>query len=126
MQSNDEYLKVVKQGSETTVSIPQHHLSRCESARKLSSDVCSLVEEIAECDGSDDEQSHLNLDFASVDRITSAGLNGLIRMNTKFRSHGVRLVLVNVPTPVREVFELTRLERMFEFAAGDDTRPILG
>ena len=49
------------------------------------------------------------------------GLNGLIQMNSKSRSHGVRLVLQDVPETVLEVFKLTRMERMFEFKMSSDT-----
>ena len=125
MQSND-HPKVIKHGTGTTVSISPHHLSRYESARQLSEEVCSLVKECAGDEEFGEDTDQLILDLASVDRISSAGLNGLIQMNSKSRSQGVRLVLVNVSSSVREVFELTRLERMFEFAPGDSSSPAVG
>ncbi|WP_197231106.1 STAS domain-containing protein [Novipirellula artificiosorum] len=56
----------------------------------------------------------LNLDLAEVSWVSSVGLNELIEINLHAKKSGVRLVLTNVQSVVREVFMLTRLERMFE------------
>ena len=65
----------------------------------------------------DHEDPCVQLDFTNVDRITSAGLNELIGINSHARNHGIRLELVDVQQAVRDVFELTRLERMFKFTS---------
>ena len=81
------------------------------------SDAKSFAERMQQA--SDDAQSsgssRLALDLGQVSRIRSAGLNGLIAVNSNARCDGLRVVLLNVQEGVREVFSLTRLERMFEF-----------
>lgn len=56
----------------------------------------------------------VKLDLQRIERINSTGLNKLIGMSRKARNSGVRLVLLNVQDSVRDIFVLTRLERMFE------------
>lgn len=57
----------------------------------------------------------LFVDMSEIQRITSEGLNELIGLNSEARSLGVSVKLLDVCTSVRDVFKLTRLERMFEF-----------
>ena len=57
----------------------------------------------------------LLLDMSDIERITSEGLNELIGFNSEARSQGVSVQLLDVCTTVRDVFKVTRLERMFEF-----------
>ncbi|MGB7328520.1 MAG: STAS domain-containing protein [Rubripirellula sp.] len=110
--SDNEMIRVSLQGTETTVSFSPDHINRTETARKISWDLCELIED-TQCGAK--PLDHIVLDFRGIDRIGSAGLNGLIGIKSKARSHGVRVVLSNVQESVRDVFALTRLERMFEF-----------
>ncbi|QDT10913.1 STAS domain-containing protein [Planctomycetes bacterium K23_9] len=57
----------------------------------------------------------LEIDFADIQTLSSAHLGGLIRANREARGMNVALVLVNVCDPVKEIFSLTRLDRMFTF-----------
>lgn len=57
----------------------------------------------------------LLVDMSEIERITSEGLNELIALNSEARSRGVFIQLLDVCPSVRDVFKLTRLERMFEF-----------
>jgi anti-anti-sigma regulatory factor len=57
----------------------------------------------------------LFVDMSEIDRITSEGLNELIGLNSEARAQGVTVQLLDVCPSVRDVFKLTRLERMFEF-----------
>ena len=57
----------------------------------------------------------LFVDMSEIERITSEGLNELIALNSEARSRGVFMQLLDVCPSVRDVFKLTRLERMFEF-----------
>ncbi|MEM9827119.1 MAG: STAS domain-containing protein [Planctomycetota bacterium] len=54
----------------------------------------------------------LNLDLATVQRISSEEINALIGLNRHCRRIGVRIVVQNVSESVAEVFRLTRLERV--------------
>lgn len=113
--SNAEFFDVSVSGAETTVSLSSDTLTRVDSAGQMSRRLCDLLQDQPPLDSGKEDPSLVNLDFSNVDRITSAGLNGLIQLRSRSRVLGFRVKLVNVPTKVREVFELTRLERMFEF-----------
>ncbi len=109
--SDTELIRVSIHGSETTVSFSPDHFNRTDTAEQISSDLCELIE----CSQPDAcPLEHIVIDFRDIDRLGSAGLNGLIGIKSKARSHGVHLVLSNVQDSVRDVFALTRMERMFE------------
>lgn len=67
-------------------------------------------------DAQSEGRLRLALDFRKVDRVCTAGLSELIAINSHARGDGLSVVLVNVQDEIREVFSLTRLERLFEFA----------
>jgi anti-sigma B factor antagonist len=54
------------------------------------------------------------LDLGRVTFLPSMSLATLIRLHTEFRGRQQRLILAAVQPAVREVFVLTRLDRMFE------------
>ncbi|MEM7727229.1 MAG: STAS domain-containing protein [Cyanobacteria bacterium P01_A01_bin.45] len=61
------------------------------------------------------------LDLAKVDFMDSAGLVFLVNGLKSARNRNCRLVLCNVPTPVRLVLELTQLDSVFEvFSSYED------
>ncbi len=55
------------------------------------------------------------LDFQWIEKITSIGLNELIRINSEAKRRDIQIVLGNVTKAVRDILALTRLERLFEF-----------
>jgi anti-sigma B factor antagonist len=56
----------------------------------------------------------LHLDFGNVESLTSLGLGKLIALHKKLRAVGGRLSLRNVRPAVYEVFDVTRLTRLFD------------
>ncbi|MDG2221462.1 MAG: STAS domain-containing protein [Rubripirellula sp.] len=74
------------------------------------------------CEAQKHGSSRLALDLSEVSQIRSVGLNSLIAVNSSSRCVGLSVVLLNIQASVREVFSLTRLERMFEF----EERPAVG
>jgi anti-sigma B factor antagonist len=54
------------------------------------------------------------LNLARVSFVPSLVLAGLIRAATEFRARGQRLVLCGLQPQVRDVFLVTRLDRLFE------------
>jgi len=109
-----ELIRITERGTATTVSFSSEHINEIETARQIG---WQLIELISNGRETNDENGLLYLDFKEIHRITSAGLNELIGINSQARSNGVRLVLVDVPPSVRDVFALTRIERMFEFSS---------
>jgi anti-sigma B factor antagonist len=73
-------------------------------------DILRLVGESLDAEGVD----VIELDLSEMQMITSFTLNELITLNTRAKSCGVRLVLTNMANELRDIFTITRLERMFE------------
>lgn len=116
LMAHGELIRVCVQGAETTVSFSPDHINRTETAIQISSDLCQWIrhQRAVFC-----PLTEIVIDFREIDRIGSAGLNSLIWMRSQSRNNGVRLVLANVQQSVRDVFVLTRLERMFEFRSSE-------
>ncbi|MFK8114224.1 MAG: STAS domain-containing protein [Rubripirellula sp.] len=113
-----EMIRVSPDGLEKTVSISHSHLNNMKAARELAGNLGELFDNDST---PSDTESRVNLDLKEIKRINSDGLNELIGINTQARNHGIQLVLIDVQEEVRKVFELTRLERMFEFASSPVT-----
>jgi anti-anti-sigma factor len=60
------------------------------------------------------ETADLVLDFAELDYLASAGLRCLIAAQKKIKARKGNLSIINVTDPVREVFEITGLEDVFD------------
>jgi anti-sigma B factor antagonist len=61
------------------------------------------------------ETANIVLDFADLDYLASAGLRCLIAAHKKLKARQGSLSIINVTDPVREVFEITGLEDVFDF-----------
>jgi len=96
--------------SDFTIPIRNDHLNQTGSCDELLQAMSRLLANEAPVSDS----IEVKLDLQRIERINSTGLNRLIGMSRKARNSGVRLVLLNVQDSVREIFVLTRLERMFE------------
>jgi len=112
--SHVEMIRVQADGVEKTVSFSTDHLNGSTTARQLALRIGELMGSLQT---SESEDLCLKLDFTNVDRINTAALNELIGLNSKARSRGIRFELLDVQQTVRNVFELTRLERMFRFSS---------
>jgi anti-sigma B factor antagonist len=64
--------------------------------------------------GAVEESADIVLDFADLDYLASAGLRCLISAHKKILARKGGLSIVNVTDPVREVFEITGLEDVFD------------
>ena len=99
--------------TDNIITLEQDHLNQIGSCQDVTGRLDDIVEEAA------DQSPNLDvmLDFQWIEKITSIGLNELIKINTEARRRGVRIILGNVSKTIREIFALTRLERLFEFEA---------
>ena len=55
------------------------------------------------------------IDLRNVRRIDSSGIGSLVRCNSSITANGGRVKLVGANETIRQVFNLTRLDRVFEF-----------
>ena len=65
------------------------------------------------------------LDVADVSTIDASGLGLLLQVRNEFQARGVRLRVMNANGLVRRVFEITRLDSVFEVTAGGEAIPTL-
>ena len=54
------------------------------------------------------------LDFGNVDHLSSAALGMLINVNNRVKQHNGQLRLVNIKPQIMEVFEITKLNKLFK------------
>jgi anti-sigma B factor antagonist len=54
------------------------------------------------------------LDFSNVDHLSSAALGMLINVNNAVKQHNGQLRLVNIKPQIMEVFEITKLNKLFK------------
>ncbi|MCS7468239.1 STAS domain-containing protein [Stieleria sp. ICT_E10.1] len=92
------------------VSPSLKEINRRKSARKISSKVTAALDQPREHMVTD-----VIVDLGQVTWISSAGLNELIRLRAQSRASGIHLRLRSLNEAVRDVFRITRLERIFEF-----------
>ena len=56
---------------------------------------------------------HVILDLGNVEYVSSAALGKFITLNKKVQGKGGKLVMCNINDDIFEVFEITRLDRLF-------------
>ncbi|GIW81037.1 MAG: hypothetical protein KatS3mg105_2844 [Gemmatales bacterium] len=69
----------------------------------------------------DDGRHKILLNFSNVDYLSSAALAKLITLNKKLQQVGGRLVLCNIDPQIYEVFEITKLNKLFNIQAEAQT-----
>jgi len=74
----------------------------------------------AKAQAEDAKTDRVIVDLGGIQTIRSSDLNELIALQTKLRNRGGSLVLANVPPPIYEVFQLTRLNRLFEIEMAEE------
>ena len=115
--------------SEVVVAPSLKAINRCRDAGRIASEVGGVLNQPRERMLTD-----LVVDMGEVTSITSAGLNQLIRLQALSRSSGLSLQFRGVNAAVRDVFRMTRLERIFDLdnsaeeasSSVADGEPVLG
>ena len=105
-------IRVTDDGSLQTIGFSADALNDIALSRQIAGEVDQFLQTL-----DDQRLDSLHVDFSNIDRIGSDGLNGLIGINSQARARGVRLVLLDVQEQVRDVFAVTRLERLFDFSS---------
>jgi anti-anti-sigma factor len=80
-------------------------------------DACSILRDVVLGQG---DSRMLVLDLAQVDRIDAAGLGVLLGLRQWAGSNAITFKLLNVMNKVGQLFELTGLDRVFEFCSVRD------
>src|SRR5688500_12569484 len=93
-------------GDITIVRFVDRKILDAAAIEELGDDLISLVDV--------DGRKRLLLDFADVTFMSSAALNKLIVLEKRVKENKGRLKLCNLRAELREIFEITRLDTIFE------------
>lgn len=104
-------IDVSKVGDVTVVRFLDRKILEESGIQELGAELFSLVEQ--------DNRRSLLLDFADVDFLSSAALGKLITLDRKVKSAKGRLKMCNIKPEILEVFQITKLNRVFDIRAGE-------
>ncbi len=72
--------------------------------------LATIEQAVAQCD----RGTFFAIDMSQVEMIDSPGLFTLVSALRTAREHGSRLTIYHLKSPVRVIFEITQLDRLFE------------
>ena len=98
-------LEVSEVGEVTVVRFVDRKILDEANIQKLGEELFHLVEV--------EGRKSLLLNFTSVDFLSSAALGKLITLDKKVKAHGGKLKLCNIRPEIYEVFEITKLNKLF-------------
>jgi anti-sigma B factor antagonist len=99
-------LEVSEVGEVTVVRFVDRKILDEANIQKLGEELFQLVEQ--------EQRKNLLLNFTSVDFLSSAALGKLITLDKKVKAHGGKLKLSNIRPEIYEVFEITKLNKVFD------------
>lgn len=103
-------LRTTADNADNIITLEQDHLNEIGSCVDVTGRLHDIADELETT-----ESVSVLLDFQWIEKITSVGLNELIKIHTEARRRGIQIILGNVSTSVRDILALTRLERLFDF-----------
>ena len=84
-----------------------------QNIQKIGEDLFSLVDELG--------RKKILLNFSNVEYLSSAALGKFITLNKKVGASGGKLVMCNINEEIFEVFEITKLNRLFNIQKDEQT-----
>lgn len=100
-------------GCEMIVIPVPSSMNRLKPARKLTEAISEAMDQPRP-----DLITDLVVDLEQVASISSVGLNELIQIQKRSRASGIVMRLRSLNDNLRDVFHITRLERIFQFDSG--------
>ena len=104
-QPKKRRLEVEDIGDVTVVNFVDKKILDEQNISIIGEQLLSLVDELG--------RRKLLLNFSNVEYLSSAALAKLITMNKKVQQAGGRLILCNIDRQIYEVFEITKLNKLF-------------
>jgi anti-sigma B factor antagonist len=98
-------LEVEDIGDVTVVNFTDRKILDEQNIQVIGEQLFSLVDEAG--------RRKVLLNFGNVEYLSSAALGKLITLNKKLQAAGGRLVLCNIDPQIYEVFEITKLNKLF-------------
>jgi anti-sigma B factor antagonist len=97
---------VTDDGGVTVVRFVDRKIVDSSSIEQLGEELNALV--------TVEKRNTILLNFEGVEFLSSAALNKLISLNSKVKAAGGRLKLCSLRAEIKEVFTITRLDRVFD------------
>jgi anti-sigma B factor antagonist len=98
-------LEVEDIGDVTVVNFIDRKILDEQNIQKIGEDLFSLVDELG--------RKKILLNFGNVEYLSSAALGKFISLNKKVQMASGKLVLCNIDPQIYEVFEITKLNKLF-------------
>lgn len=106
-------LEVEDVGDITVVNFLDKKILDEQNIQAIGEQLFGLVEE--------SQRRKMLLNFSNVEYLSSAALGKLITLNKKLQSAGGRLILSNIDKNIYEVFEITKLNKVFNIQKDEQT-----
>jgi len=104
-QSRRRRLEVEDIGEVTVVNFIDKKILDEQNIQIIGEQLFGLVDELG--------RRKLLLNFGNVDYLSSSALGKFITLNKKVNNAGGRLILCNIAPHIFEVFEITKLDKLF-------------
>ncbi|WP_020473117.1 STAS domain-containing protein [Zavarzinella formosa] len=98
-------LEVEDSGDISVVNFVDKKILDEQNIQMIGDDLFRLVDELG--------RRKILLNFGNVEFLSSAALGKLITMNRKVQAVRGKLILCNITKEIREVFEITKLDKLF-------------
>jgi anti-sigma B factor antagonist len=106
-------LEVEDCGEITVVNFIDKKILDEQNIQKIGEDLFSLVDEL--------NRKKILLNFGNVEYLSSAALGKFITLNKKVQTAGGKLVMCNINDDIFEVFEITKLNKLFNIQKDEQT-----
>jgi anti-sigma B factor antagonist len=106
-------LEVEDHGEISVVNFIDRKILDEQNIQKIGEDLFSLVDELG--------RVKILLNFSNVDYLSSAALGKFITLNKKVHAAGGKLILCNITDDIFEVFEITKLNKLFNIQKDEQT-----
>lgn len=106
-------LEVEDYGDITVVNFIDRKILDEQNIQKIGEDLFSLVDELG--------RKKILLNFTNVEYLSSAALGKFITLNKKVQASGGKLIMCNITEDIYEVFEITKLNKLFNIQKDEQT-----
>jgi anti-sigma B factor antagonist len=113
VQPRRRRLEIEEIGQVTVVNFVDRKILDEQNIQIIGEQLFSLVEEQG--------KRKILLNFGNVEYLSSAALGKLITLNRKVQEAKGRLILCNIDPQIYEVFEITKLDRLFNIQKEEQT-----
>jgi len=106
MTAPESRLRIGKKDEVMTIEFIDRNILDEANIAQISEEIGNLID--------DESLPKFLIDFSNVDHLSSAALGALITINNKIKAKDGQLRLSNINDQIIEVFEITRLDRLFQ------------